>query len=89
MNSVDSVRCEILRLVKAHRNTAFVHAQQLSRFYNVPEKRIRRELVELAKKKIVRLYGWDGRQMQAFEAWTNPNDFIESRIEDEYLRIES
>ena len=72
---------------RVQRNTALVRTQQLSRFYNVPEKRVRKELVELAQQKIVRLYGWDGRQMRALEAWPNGNDFIESRIEDEYLRV--
>jgi hypothetical protein len=88
MDSLDSVRCEILRLVKARRNTAFVRTQQLSRLCNVPEKRIRKELAELAQEKIVLISGWDGRQMRPIEAWSSPDEFIESRMEGGYLRIE-
>jgi hypothetical protein len=55
MNSLELMRCEILRLTKATSHSAFIHPLRLSRFYNVPEKSVRQELVKLAEEHRIRL----------------------------------
>jgi hypothetical protein len=88
MNSLDSVRSEVFRLVKARRNTAFIRTRQLSKLFNVSEKEIRKDLMELAQQGSIRLFGCNGHEMRSYELWPNADEFIESGVEGGYLRIE-
>jgi hypothetical protein len=56
------MRCEILRLARATRHSAFISTQRLSAFYNVPEKDVRSELAQLADENRIRLTGGQSRE---------------------------
>lgn len=55
MNATELMRREILRLARASRHSAFISTRRLSGFYNVPEKTVRRELLQLADENRIRL----------------------------------
>jgi len=56
------MRCEILRLARATRHSAFISTQRLSAFYNVPEKNVRSELAKLADENRIRLTSGQSRE---------------------------
>jgi hypothetical protein len=78
MISVDKMRKEILRLVKARHNSAFIDIQRMSVMYNVPERKIREELTKLADEKVIRLAGWDGKGTRAYTSMGNAEEFVAS-----------
>jgi hypothetical protein len=76
MISVDKMRKEILRLVKARHNSAFIDIQRISVLYNVPERKVREELTKLADEKVIRLAGWDGKGTRAYSSMGNADEFV-------------
>ena len=78
MNTSETVRKEILRLVKARHNSAYINTRRLSAFFNYPETSVKRVLVKLADEKLVRLSGWDGHELRPYPAWRSADDFVNS-----------
>jgi len=62
MTSTELMRCEILRLARVTRRSAFISTRRLSAFYNVPEKSVRRELAKLADENQIRLASGQSRE---------------------------
>ena len=77
MTATELMRREILRLVRATRHSAFISTRRLSGFYNVPEKNVRRELVQLAEENRIRFTGGQNRE-----------EFIEKSPEGLAVRID-
>jgi len=77
MTPTERMRREILRLARATRYSAFISTRRLSGFYNVPEKNVRRELVQLAEENRIR-----------FSAAQNREEFIERSPEGIAVRID-
>jgi hypothetical protein len=71
------IRQEILRLVRATRQSAFVNTRRLSAFYNVPERTVRRELLQLADENRIHL-----------ACPTCREEFIEKAPENVALRVD-
>jgi len=71
------MRREILRLARATCQGAFISTRRLSGFYNVPEKNVRRELVQLAEENRIR-----------FRAAQDREEFIERFPEGLAVRID-
>jgi Mn-dependent DtxR family transcriptional regulator len=80
MDSSETVRREILRLAGIKRQSVCINTRRISDFYNIPEKSVRRELTKLAEEKLIRLAGWDGRELRPFTAWRTADEFIESSL---------
>ena len=64
-------------MARATRQSAFISTRRLSGFYNVPEKNVRRELVQLAEENRIR-----------FSAAQNREEFIERSPEGIAVRID-
>jgi hypothetical protein len=64
-----------------------VNTRRISAFYGMPEKSVRRELTKLAELKMIRLAGWDGRELRPFTAWRNADEFIESSSDDGHVHV--
>jgi hypothetical protein len=62
MTSTELMRCEILRLARVTRRSAFISTRRLSAFYNVPEKSVRRELAKLADENQIRIASGQSRE---------------------------
>lgn len=77
MNSTELMRREILRLARASRHSAFISTRRLSGLYNVPERTVRRELVQLADENRIRL-----------ACPTCPEEFVEKAPEGVAVRID-
>lgn len=77
MTPTELMRREILRLARATRRSAFISTRRLSAFYNVPEKNVRRELVQLAEENRIRFTGGQNRE-----------EFIEKSPEGLAVRID-
>lgn len=76
MNQQQSIRKEILRLVRTRHDCACINTQRLSVFYNVPETEVRRELTRLADERLVRLSGWDGHALRPYREWRSAEEFV-------------
>ena len=87
MDSFKAVRRELLRLAGAERRPAYISTRRISDFYAMPEKSVRRELAKLAEQKMIRLAGWDGRELRPFGAWRDADEFIESRRDGGHVRV--
>ncbi|HUI76021.1 MAG TPA: hypothetical protein VLX32_13810 [Candidatus Acidoferrum sp.] len=74
------MRKEILRLVKARHNSAFIDIQRMSVLYNIPERKVREELTKLADEKVIRLAGWDGKGTRAYTSSGNADEFVNSTL---------
>ena len=62
MTPTELMRQEILRLARATRHSAFISTRRLSGLYNVPEKSVRRELLQLADENRIRLTSTESRE---------------------------
>ena len=78
MNSIERVRAEILRLVRAGNSRACIRTQQLSALLNLPEKKIKQELATLAEQRVIRVKSWDGERMRPYASWGSANEFVDS-----------
>jgi hypothetical protein len=87
MDSFESVRRELLRLAGAERRSVYINTRRISAFYGMPETSVRRELTKLAEQKMIRLSGWDGRELRPFPSWRNAEEFIESRSDDGHVHV--
>lgn len=88
MNLQQSMRKEILRLVRARHNSACINTRRLSMFYNLPEKEVRRELTRLADEHVILLSGWDGRQMRPYLQQNNMEEFLDSALDGGYVHVD-
>ena len=88
MNSIETLRREILRLAKTGHHTVCIRTHQLSSLYNVPETQVRRELATLAEKKLIRLSDWDGHQRRYYEQWPSADAFVNSKADRGHCHIE-
>jgi Mn-dependent DtxR family transcriptional regulator len=77
MNSTEMMRREILRLAGATQRSAFINVKRLSAFYNVTEKSVRSELTKLAEEHLIRLGGWDGKEVRPMAEWLSKDEFVE------------
>ena len=87
MDSFETVRRALLRLAGTEHRPAYINTRRISAFYGMPEKSVRRELTKLAELKMIRLAGWDGRELRPFTAWRNADEFIESRSDDGHVHV--
>ena len=88
MTSCATLRRELLRLVKARHDSAWINTKRISAFYNVPEKSVRRELAKLADEKIVNLSGWDGSRMRPYFAWQDADAFVDTTPADAHFHVD-
>jgi hypothetical protein len=65
-----------------------INTRRISALYNLPEKSVRRELTKLAEEKMVRMVGWDGRELRPLDAWPNADAFVESKFGDGHVLLE-
>ena len=86
MNSFEAMKREILRLAKTG-NTC-IRPQQLSNLFNVPDRLIRQELVNLAEQRVIQLACWDGGRLRPYNTWPSSEEFINSGSGCGYLRVE-
>src|SRR5579864_3676984 len=86
MNSIESMKREILRLAKT--GNKCIRPQQLSDLFNVPDKLIRQALVNLAEQRLIHLACWDGGRLRPYNTWRSSEEFINSGSGGGYLRIE-
>jgi hypothetical protein len=87
MDSFETLRRELLRLAGAKRHSICINTRRISALYNIPEKSLRRELTKLAEQKMIRLAGWDGREVRPFDAWANADAFVESKSDDGHVHL--
>jgi hypothetical protein len=83
----DTVRRELLRLAGTKRYPICINTRRISVIFNVPEKSVRRELTKLAEQKLIRISGWDGRQVRPLDAWPNADEFVESTSGDGQVHV--
>jgi len=88
MVSDEFVQREILRLAGNHHKSACINTRRISEFYNVPERRIRRQLTMLAEQKKIRLAGWDGRALRPYSDWANAEDFVNAHADGVQFRVD-
>ena len=88
MISDEFVQREILRLAGNNHKSASISTKRISAFYNVPERRIRRQLAALAEQKKIRLTGWDGRGQRPYSEWANAEDFVNSHADGAHFRVD-
>ena len=87
MKLQESMRKEILRLVRTRHNSACINTRRLSAFYNLPEKEVRRELTRLADERVIRLSGWDGQALRPYREWSSAEEFV-AKAGDGHVRVE-
>lgn len=87
MNQQQSIRKEILRLVRTRHDCACINTQRLSAFYNVPETEVRRELTRLAEERVIQLSGWDGRALRPYREWRSAEEFV-NKAGDGHVHVE-
>ena len=87
MNSQQSIRKEILRLVQTQHNSACINTRRLSMFYNMPEREVRRELTRMAEENVIRLSGWDGHSMRPYAEWHSADEFVNSKADDGHVHV--
>jgi hypothetical protein len=83
-----TLRRELLRLAGARRHPACINTRRISAFYNVSEKSVRRELANLADDNLIRLSGWDGREMRPYSSWLSSDEFVDSNFGDGHLHVD-
>lgn len=88
MDSLQLVRREFLRLMRSKNHSLCINTRRISALYNLPEKTVRRELTKLAEEKMVRLAGWDGRELRPLDAWATADEFVESQFGDGHVLLE-
>lgn len=88
MNASEKLRKEILRLAGVRRHPACINTSRIAALYNFPEKAVRRELANLAEEKLIRLSGWDGRQLRPYTAWPSLDEFINSTSDGGNLQVD-
>jgi DNA-binding GntR family transcriptional regulator len=79
MGPFECMRRELLRLAASKRHAISVNTRRVSALYNISEKAVRRELIKLAQQKLICIAEWDGRQVRPLEAWSNAEEFVESK----------
>ncbi|HUL15543.1 MAG TPA: hypothetical protein VLV88_06080 [Terriglobales bacterium] len=88
MIPVDQMRKEILRLVKARHNSAFIDVQRISVLYSIPEKKVRQELTKMADEKVIRLSGWDGKATRAYLPTGDAEEFVASTQPGDHMHVD-
>jgi hypothetical protein len=88
MIPLEKMRSEILRLVKARNNSAFIDVRRISVLYSIPERKVREELTKLADEKVIRLSGWDGKTTRAYIPAGNAEEFLLSTQGGEHLHVD-
>ncbi len=88
MISQTTLRRELLRLAGASRHPVCISTKRISAFYSVPEKSVRRELAKLADDHLIRVSGWDGREMRPYSSWRSADEFVESSLGDGHLHVD-
>jgi|SRR5215475_6837273 len=78
MNAIADLRKEVLRLTKIQHRSVCLRIPQLAAYYQLPERRIREELANLAERKLIQVSSWDGHQLREISSWANPEEFINS-----------
>lgn len=87
MNSVLDLRKEVLRLANVQNRPFCFRIHQLAAFYNLPERRVREEFAELARKKFIQLRSWDGHQLRDIGSWSSPEEFINSTTDAGHVHV--
>jgi hypothetical protein len=88
MISDEFVQKEILRLAGNSHKSACISTRRISAFYNVPERRIRKQLTLLAEQKKIRLTGWNGRALCPYSDWANSEDFVNSQADGGHFHVD-
>ncbi len=89
MNSLLSLRKEVLRLASRRSGTVCLRTYQLSTYFNIPERRIREEFATMARERLIRLSSWDGHQMRSYSDAASLGDFVNSSLDHGHIHIES
>jgi hypothetical protein len=88
MISDELVQREILRLVGSNHKSASISTRRISAFYNMPERRVRRQLTTLAEQKKIRLMGWDGRASRPYSEWASAEEFVNSHADGVHFQVD-
>jgi hypothetical protein len=88
MESLERMKKEILRLVKVGHHSAVIDVHRVSVMCHVPEKMVREEIAKLAEQKLIRVAGWDGREVRPYSAWSSAKEFVESQKDGGQLQVD-